>query len=137
MLSVAGVKDIGDFVDVRARGRTDLPPLPRLVIVVDEFASLALELPDFLKGLVGIAQRGRSLGVHLVLATQRPTGVISPEIRANANFAIALRVVNSSESSDIIGAPNAATFPPPRRARLPPHIAGATRVLPDRPSGRP
>ena len=47
-------------------------PLPRLVIVVDEFATLADELPDFVRGLVGVAQRGRSLGVHLVLATQRP-----------------------------------------------------------------
>ena len=82
---------------------------------MDEFASLALELPDFIKGLVGIAQRGRSLGVHLVLATQRPTGIVSPEIRANANFAIALRVVNSAESADIIGTPT----PPPSPRRRP------------------
>jgi S-DNA-T family DNA segregation ATPase FtsK/SpoIIIE len=110
LLAVVGAKDIGDYVDARARGRAELAPLPRLVIVMDEFASLALELPDFIKGIVGIAQRGRSLGVHLVLATQRPTGVVSPEIRANANFAVALRVVNSSESSDVIGTPDAATI---------------------------
>jgi len=135
MLAAAGTKDIGDYVDARARVRPDLPSLPRLVIVMDEFASLALELPDFIKGLVGIAQRGRSLGVHLVLATQRPTGVVSPEIRANSNFAIALRVVNSAESSDIIGTSDAASISPatPGRAYLrisqePPVCFQAARV---------
>ena len=48
--------------------------IPRLVIVVDEFAALAAELPEFLSTLVNVAQRGRSLGIHLVLATQRPSG---------------------------------------------------------------
>ncbi|MGH9090999.1 MAG: FtsK/SpoIIIE domain-containing protein [Acidimicrobiales bacterium] len=120
VLAAAGTKDIGDYVDARTRGREDLAPLPRLVIVMDEFASLAVELPDFIKGLVGIAQRGRSLGVHLVLATQRPTGVVSPEIRANANFAVALRVVSGAESSDVIGVPDASSISPatPGRAYL-------------------
>ena len=54
--------------------------------MVDEFATLAAELPEFLDALVGVAQRGRSLGVHLVLATQRPAGVISDAIRANTNL---------------------------------------------------
>ena len=110
-------------------GATDLAPLPRLVIVIDEFAVLALELPDFIKGLVGIAQRGRSLGVHLILATQRPTGVVSPEIRANANFAIALRVVNSSESSDIIGTPDAAAISPANPGRAFLRISREPRML--------
>jgi S-DNA-T family DNA segregation ATPase FtsK/SpoIIIE len=82
--------------------------LPRLVIVVDEFASLAEELPEFVGGLVGIAQRGRSLGVHLVLATQRPEGVVSADIRANANLRICLAVMRDSESRDVIEAPDAA-----------------------------
>jgi S-DNA-T family DNA segregation ATPase FtsK/SpoIIIE len=82
--------------------------LARLVIVVDEFASLADELPDFVGGLVGIAQRGRSLGVHLVLATQRPEGVISADIRANTNLRISLAVMRDSESRDVIEAPDAA-----------------------------
>jgi S-DNA-T family DNA segregation ATPase FtsK/SpoIIIE len=120
ILAMARVKDIGDYQELRDRGRRDLEPLPRLVIVIDEFASLVLELPEFIKGLVGIAQLGRALGVHLILATQRPSGVVSPEIRANANFAIALRVVNASESSDIIGRPDAAAISPatPGRAFL-------------------
>ena len=82
--------------------------LARLVIVVDEFASLAEELPDFVGGLVGIAQRGRSLGVHLVLATQRPEGVVSADIRANTNLRICLAVTRESESRDVIDTADAA-----------------------------
>lgn len=84
------------------------PPLPRLVLVVDEFATLAEELPDFLSGLVGIAQRGRSLGVHLVLATQRPAGVVSANIRANTGVRIALRVTDPAESVDVVDVRDAA-----------------------------
>ena len=82
--------------------------LARLVIVVDEFASLAEELPDFITGLVDIAQRGRSLGVHLVLATQRPEGVVSADIRANTNLRICLAVTRDAESRDVIDTPDAA-----------------------------
>jgi S-DNA-T family DNA segregation ATPase FtsK/SpoIIIE len=120
VLSAANAKDISDYRSARERSGRTIPPLPRLAIVIDEFASLVEEFPDFVAGLVGIAQLGRALGVHLILATQRPSGVVSPEIRANANFAIALRVVNASESSDIIGSPSAATISPatPGRAYL-------------------
>ncbi len=69
----AGAKDIEDYNDTR-RLKPRLDPLPRLILIIDEFASLVAELPDFVTGLVGIAQRGRSLGVHLILATQRPAG---------------------------------------------------------------
>ena len=71
--------------------------------MVDEFAYLAEELPRFLSGLIGIAQRGRSLGLHLVLATQRPAGVVSPQIKANISLRIALRVTDAAESHDVIG----------------------------------
>ena len=107
LLAVAGAKDLPDYLDLRER-RPDLAAIPRLAIVIDEFASLARELPDFVHGLVNIAQRGRSLGIHLILATQRPSGVVSPEIRANTNLRIALRVTDASESSDVIDAPDAA-----------------------------
>jgi S-DNA-T family DNA segregation ATPase FtsK/SpoIIIE len=103
----AGAKDIEDYWDTRD-GRPDLAPLPRLVLIIDEFASLVTELPDFVTGLVGIAQRGRSLGVHLLLATQRPAGVVSADIRANTNLRIALRVTDSDESADVIDTPDAA-----------------------------
>jgi S-DNA-T family DNA segregation ATPase FtsK/SpoIIIE len=88
------------------------PPLPRLVIVIDEFATLVEELPEFVRGLVGIAQRGRSLGIHLVLATQRPGGVVSPDIRANTNLRVCLRVTQTAESSDVVDAPDASEIAP-------------------------
>ncbi|MEV7524608.1 FtsK/SpoIIIE domain-containing protein [Streptomyces sp. NPDC091371] len=107
ILAEAGAKDIEDYVDLlhREPGRT---AMPRLLIVIDEFASMVRDLPDFVKGLVNIAQRGRSLGIHLILATQRPSGVVSPEIRANTNLRIALRVTDQSESTDVLNAPEAA-----------------------------
>ena len=103
ILAKAGAKDIEDYVEMLDRN-PDLPQMPRLMLVIDEFASLARELPDFVKGLVNIAQRGRSLGIHLVLATQRPGGVITPDIRANTNLRIALRVTDPAESRDVIDA---------------------------------
>ncbi len=81
--------------------------LARLVVVIDEFATLAADLPDFLDALIGIAQRGRSLGVHLVLATQRPSGSVRADIRANTSIRIALRVADVADSTDIIDAPDA------------------------------
>ncbi len=102
----AGTKDIEDYWDAR-RADHGLEPLPRLVLIIDEFASLVAELPDFVTGLVGIAQRGRSLGVHLILATQRPAGVVSADIRANTNLRIALRVTDAEESTDVIDDPSA------------------------------
>ncbi len=85
--------------------------LARLIIVVDEFATLAEELPSFVPGLVAIAQRGRSLGVHLVLATQRPGGVVSPEIRANCTLRVCLRTTDEADSRDVLGTPDAAHLP--------------------------
>ncbi|MCW2724786.1 MAG: cell division FtsK/SpoIIIE [Frankiales bacterium] len=101
LLAAAGVKDIEDHRRITAPDAV----LPRLVIVVDEFATLAEELPEFVRGLVGIAQRGRSLGVHLVLATQRPEGVVSADIRANTNLRICLAVAGEAESRDVLGSP--------------------------------
>jgi S-DNA-T family DNA segregation ATPase FtsK/SpoIIIE len=109
-LAEAGMKDLEDYLDLVARdGR--LTPIPRLLIVIDEFASMARELPDFVSGLVNIAQRGRSLGIHLLLATQRPAGIVSPEIRSNTNLRIALRVQDTADSIDVITSPDAARIP--------------------------
>ncbi|MCC6436843.1 MAG: cell division protein FtsK, partial [Acidimicrobiales bacterium] len=85
---------------------------PSLVIVVDEFAALVSEVPEFVDGVVDIAQRGRSLGLHLVLATQRPAGVIKGSLRANTNLRIALRVADPEDSTDIVGTPVATDFDP-------------------------
>ncbi|TFB83928.1 FtsK/SpoIIIE domain-containing protein [Cryobacterium luteum] len=107
LLAVAGAKDIEDYTEL-SDADPAIQSFPRLLIVIDEFASLARELPDFVSGLVNVAQRGRSLGIHLILATQRPSGVISPEIRANTNLRIALRVTDAAESADVIDAPDSA-----------------------------
>ncbi|MGY1652085.1 FtsK/SpoIIIE domain-containing protein [Geodermatophilus sp. SYSU D01119] len=106
LLAAAGVADLAALPDDVA--------LARLVIVVDEFAGLAEELPEFVSGLVGIAQRGRSLGVHLVLATQRPGGVVSPEIRANCSLRLCLRTTDEADSRDVLGGPEAAHVPADR-----------------------
>ncbi|MFC8308685.1 FtsK/SpoIIIE domain-containing protein [Streptomyces olivaceus] len=106
ILAAADAKDIEDYQDLVKRDPSHAP-VPRLLIVIDEFASMVRDLPDFVTGLVNIAQRGRSLGIHLLLATQRPSGVVSPEIRANTNLRIALRVTDGGESSDVIDSPEA------------------------------
>ncbi|MFT7475055.1 MAG: S-DNA-T family DNA segregation ATPase FtsK/SpoIIIE, partial [Verrucomicrobiales bacterium] len=85
--------------------------LPRLVVVIDEFATLRNELPEFVSSLINIAQRGRSLGVHLVLATQRPSGAVDANIRANTNLRVALRVQDVADSRDVIDASDAAEIP--------------------------
>lgn len=107
LLAGCGAPDLAAY-----RRQRPTTPLPRLVILVDEFATLAADLPAFVPGLVDIAQRGRSLGMHLVLATQRPSGVVSPEIRANTSLRIALRVTDPGESQDVIGVPAAAGIDP-------------------------
>jgi S-DNA-T family DNA segregation ATPase FtsK/SpoIIIE len=106
VLRDAGAVDLPDYL------RKGLPEaLPRLLVIIDEFATLKAELPDFIDALVGVAQRGRSLGVHLVLATQRPQGAISDNIRANTNLRIALRVQERTDSTDVIDVPDAAGIP--------------------------
>jgi DNA segregation ATPase FtsK/SpoIIIE, S-DNA-T family len=84
---------------------------PHLVIVVDEFATLGREVPAFVDTLVDVAQRGRSLGLHLVLATQRPRGAVNDTIRANTNLRIAMRMSDAAESADVIEAGDAAAIP--------------------------
>src|SRR5206468_3570430 len=103
---------IEDYCDTeRLRPELNLEPMPRLVLIIDEFAAMVAELPDFVDGLIDIARRGRSLGVHLLLATQRPAGVVTADIRANTNLRIALRVTDPAESADIIDVPDAARIP--------------------------
>lgn len=105
VLARAGAKDLRDLERSRI---ADAPP--NLVIVIDEFAALAKEVPEFVDGVVDVAQRGRSLGLHLVLATQRPAGVVTDTIRANTNLRVALRVADDDESNDVVGVPSAATI---------------------------
>ncbi|QWL27679.1 FHA domain-containing protein [Rathayibacter toxicus] len=83
-------------------------PMPRLLLVVDEFAMLAKEYPEVLRSLVSVGAVGRTLGVHMILATQRPAGVVNDDILANTNLRVALRVQSRDDSNNVIGVPDAA-----------------------------
>ncbi|WP_341952333.1 FtsK/SpoIIIE domain-containing protein [Salinibacterium sp. TMP30] len=96
-LAQAGVRDIAE-----------LGSLPRLVIVVDEFAAMMGDYPQLHALFSDIAARGRSLGVHLILCTQRPSGVVRDALLANADLRISLRVNNGADSSAVIGSDRAA-----------------------------
>ena len=110
LLAEAGAKDLDDYRSRPEQQDADRARLGRLVIVVDEFKALADELPDFVNGLVRIAATGRSLGVHLVLATQRPAGIVTGDMRANISMRICLRVRDRADSEDVIDDPGAAAL---------------------------
>ena len=97
--------------DVLELEETNGGGLPDLLLVVDEFAALVADLPGFVDGMVDIAQRGRALGLHLILATQKPAGVVSEKIRANTNLRVALRMSDEADSMDVIGIPDSAHIP--------------------------
>lgn len=103
-------KKAKDLLELEKRGDPDSPPA--LVLVIDEFAALVGDVPEFVDGVVDIAQRGRSLGIHLIMATQRPAGVIKDNLRANTNMRIALRMADESDSQDVVGIKDAAHFDP-------------------------
>lgn len=114
----------------------------RLVIVIDEFATLVAALPEFVDGIVDIAQRGRSLGIHLVLATQRPSGAVNDHILANVNLRICLRVLDRTDAVGVMGSPEAATIAAALRGRAflrygsasPVEVQTAYGGMPQRPS---
>ncbi len=83
-------------------------PISHLFIICDEFAELKHQQPDFMDKLISVSRIGRSLGVHLILSTQRPSGVVDPQIWSNTRFRICLRVQDKSDSNDIIKSPDAA-----------------------------
>ncbi len=100
------VKDLAEMLE---KHPADAPA--SLVLVVDEFASLVRELPEFVEGIVSIAERGRSLGIHLLLSTQRPSGSINENIQQNTNLRMSLRMLDAGESRNVIGTPDAAAIP--------------------------
>jgi S-DNA-T family DNA segregation ATPase FtsK/SpoIIIE len=102
-LASAGVRAIGELAVDR--------PLARLVIVVDEFAAMVVERPELHDLFADLAARGRSLGIHLILCTQRPAGVVRDSVFANAQLRISLRVNNAADSTAVIGSAAAAELP--------------------------
>jgi S-DNA-T family DNA segregation ATPase FtsK/SpoIIIE len=115
-LRAVGARDISD----RDTGHG----LPRLVIVVDEFAAMLGDFPQLHDAFADIAARGRSLGIHLVLCTQRPAGVVRDSLLANCDLRLSLRVNNASDSVALLGVHDAATLPAERRGRCLVSIGG-------------
>lgn len=107
MFNAAGVNNINKYTMLYKRGEVT-EPIPHLFIIIDEFAELKREEPDFMKELISVAQVGRSLGVHLILSTQRPSGTVDDNIASNAKFRLCLRVQTKEDSQDMLGKPDAA-----------------------------
>ena len=85
-------------------------PIAHLFIISDEFAELKAQQPDFMDELVSTARIGRSLGVHLILSTQKPSGVVDDQIWSNAKFKVCLKVQSESDSQEMLKRPDAATI---------------------------
>ena len=92
--------------------------LPHLIIIVDEFAELKAEQPEFMKELISAARIGRSLGVHLILATQKPSGQVNEQIWSNSKFKLCLKVQTREDSNEVLKSPLAAEIKEPGRAYL-------------------
>ncbi|HSN36279.1 MAG TPA: FtsK/SpoIIIE domain-containing protein [Arthrobacter sp.] len=116
LLTTYGAADLTAYETLDPAG----PPLSHLVLIIDEFRMLVEDAPEALAELMRIAAIGRSLGLHLIMATQRPQGAVSADIRANVTSCIALRVQSELESFDIINSKLAAGIPinSPGRAYL-------------------
>jgi S-DNA-T family DNA segregation ATPase FtsK/SpoIIIE len=108
--------ELDEYWKARRTG-PDLPPLPRLVLIFDEFARVLEVSPDFLRELVNVAAKGRSLGMHLVLATQSLQGKLSAELKNNIDLRITLRQNEPADSVEVLGAPDAAGIPGHLRGR--------------------
>jgi S-DNA-T family DNA segregation ATPase FtsK/SpoIIIE len=119
----AGVQDIDEYYTTEWREKE---PLPHLVIVIDEFAQLKKEEPEFMNELVSIAEIGRTLGVHLLLATQKPAGVVDEKIWTNSRFRICLRVQDDADSREMIDMPDASKINVPGRGYL---MVGKKEIL--------
>lgn len=111
------IGDIYDYQEAYRFGKLT-EPLSHLIIVVDEFAELKSKFPDFMSALDSAARVGRSLGVHLVLATQKPDGVVTEEVRANSKFKWCLKVASEGDSKAVIGRPEAVSIVNPGRAYI-------------------
>lgn len=109
--------DINSYHKYYKGGRLSTP-LPHLVIIIDEFAQLKTQQPDFLAQLINVAQVGRSLGIHLILATQKPSGIVDPQIMSNSRFKVCLKVADKQDSIDMINKPDSAMIKNPGRLYL-------------------
>lgn len=107
IFSEYGVNHIDNYTRLLKANEATIP-IPHLFIIIDEFAELKREEPDFMRELISVAQVGRSLGVHLILATQKPSGTVDDNIWSNTKFRLCLRVQDKQDSNDMLHKPDAA-----------------------------
>lgn len=117
LFAEADVNHISKYIKKYKSGQV-AEPLPHLIIIVDEFAELKAEQPEFMKELISTARIGRSLGVHLILATQKPAGQVNEQIWSNSRFKLCLKVAGPEDSNEVIKSPLAAEIKEPGRAYL-------------------
>lgn len=115
LFAAAGVNHINDYIKLYKKGEVT-QPLPHLIMIVDEFAELKSEYPDFMKEIISAARIGRTLGIHLILATQKPAGVVDNQIWSNSKFKLCLKVQTKEDSNEVIKTPLAAEIKEPGRA---------------------
>lgn len=120
IFSEYGVNNIDKYQKLYYSGtkQAGMPAIPHLIMIADEFAELKQDQPDFMKELVSAARVGRSLGVHLILATQKPAGVVDDQIWSNSKFKICLKVQEERDSNDVLKRPDAAMIKEPGRAYI-------------------
>ncbi len=111
------VNHIDAYIKLYKQGKAGMA-LPHLILIVDEFAELKSDQPEFMKELISAARIGRSLGVHLILATQKPSGVVDDQIWSNSKFKLCLKVQNKQDSNEVLKSPLAAEIKEPGRAYL-------------------
>lgn len=123
--AVYGVNSINAYMSLYKQRHNPKPdvkypskPLPHLMLVSDEFAELKANVPEFLDELTSVARIGRSLGVHLILATQKPSGVVNDQIEANSTSKIALKMASEQDSNELLKSTDAAHITNPGRGYL-------------------
>lgn len=123
--AVYGVNSINAYMSLYKQRHSPKPdvkyptkPLPHLILVSDEFAELKANVPEFLEELTSVARIGRSLGVHLILATQKPSGVVNDQIEANSTSKIALKMASEQDSNELLKTVDAAHIVNPGRGYL-------------------
>lgn len=102
-----GTIDIYKYQQLYREKKID-EPMSHLFIISDEFAELKSQQPDFMDKLVSAARIGRSLGIHLILATQKPSGVVDDQIWSNSKFKVCCKVQTADDSTEMLGKPDAA-----------------------------
>lgn len=111
------VDHIDKYIEKYRNGEVDIP-LPHLILIVDEFAELKAEHPEFMKEIISASRIGRSLGIHLILSTQKPSGQVNEQIWSNSRFKICLKVATREDSNEVLKSPLAADLRDPGRAYI-------------------